>query len=271
MELQQLAFVLDYVDTSIHDTELLPAYADLIAALELAQKGDADAAIAVQKARELVVGLHEEIRPKNWPQSQLDILDSYDAQNLIGIPAIARVQSAFVDNFMNPKALIADMQALHDETLALAERVTLLLKGLDPVLTELPEKPQAEFSGAEIVDGGELRPMNAQPVRNPLTLIKNRLPNRNNSTALVRTNDVPLATKLMAAAPVVLAAAGKALEVYRSYSDAKQSLAQTKPAVVQQKPAAATPVRANQPGTSYVRYSYSRSVYITTRDDKTSF
>ncbi len=271
MQIDQLAFVLDFVDTSIHDTELLPAYTKLIAAVEQAKQAVDGSLEMVHRCREELLALHEQIHPHGWTPEQVAVLESYNAQALIGIPAIVRIQDAFVTNFMSPKPLMAELQALHDETLALAERVTLLLTGLDPVLTELPEGVVASADGelieGEVVDG-ELRPMSNQPSRNPLALIRNRMPNRSGqSTALVRADDVPLSTKLIAAAPVVLAAAGKALEVYRTYSEAKNTLA--KP----EKPAAqppAVPVQHTQPANSYVRYSYSRSVYITTRDERGS-
>lgn len=275
MQIDQLAFVLDYVDTSIHDTELLPAYQGLLDAVSDVKREQTAAGIElVHERREALFSLLEAIHPHAWSSEQMDILESYDAVPLLGIPAIVRIQAAFIENFMNPKALVADLDALHHETLALAERVTLLLKGLDPVLTDLPEQTVA-FVDGEPVDGevvdGNLRSMPDGQVRNPLAVIRSRLNNQKESTAVVRADDsIPLATKLIAAAPVVLAAAGKALEVYRTYNDAKQSLAKTKPQQQAPKTSYPSSVATGQPGLKYVRYSYHRSVYITTRDETSS-
>ncbi|HFC11451.1 MAG TPA: hypothetical protein ENJ56_01310 [Anaerolineae bacterium] len=117
-----------------------------------------------------------------------------------------------------------------------------------------------------MLDGVELRPI-AAPSRNPLALIKSRLPQRK-STALVRVDDVPLATKLMAAAPVVIAAASKAIEVYQAYNKTKHALTKptATPNTMQNKPIVVS-AQNHAPVTGILRYTYIRSVHITTRDE----
>lgn len=265
MHLDQLTYVLDYMDTSLHDTELFVAYARLIEAVEQVQAGDMAMVKQVQSAREQLVALHETLQTHGWSAERLAILNSYHAQAVLGSAAIEQIQRAFIENFMHPAGVLARLHALHADTLLLAERITLLLKGLDPVLTDLPAQTAGVLEG-EVLDVGELRPI-ATPSRNPLALFKSKLPlPQRKSTALVRIDDVPLATKLMAAAPVVIAAASKAIEVYQAY--AKTRTVSVKPAEkampIRPKP---TITQTNAPASSYMHYSYTRSVYITTRDE----
>ncbi len=257
MELNQLAFVLDFVDTSIHDTELLPAYNQLITAVANVSAANGESVAAVHAARKLVIGLHETIDPRNFQFDQLAILDQYDASGLLGAPAIARIQNSFTDNFLDPAGLLAELRALHDETLLLAEKMTLLLKGLDPILTAESLVPAVE---GDVMPVG-LRSLPAETPRNPLSRIKQQLARRNQSSSVIRADEVPLSTKLIAAAPVVIAAAGKALEAYRVYNDKRQPVSRpTTPQAAEQSP----PI---QPVRGYSRISYSHSVYYHIQDD----
>ena len=84
MKLLQLAFVLEYIDTSIHDTPLLSAYNQLIVALAAVAGGDETALPAVHEARNLWVAVQRELEPTNWSSEQLAVLETYHARSLLG-------------------------------------------------------------------------------------------------------------------------------------------------------------------------------------------
>lgn len=257
MNINQLAFVLNHIDTSLHDTGLLACYERLIAALVAVKSGERDEMSAVQAARSELIELLEQTEPLGWTVAQVEVFETYEAGEVLGDSAIERVNQAFVENFMNPAGLLAAIEELHEASMVLAEKVVLLLKGLDPVLDS------AGSLDGQVLDATEYLPAPRQGFGDMLRDRLN-LPARNRSTAVVSADHVPLSTKIVAAAPIVLAAAGKAIEIYRAYHEAKNSL-QKKSEPIKVEP---TVIQPQQPQvTNYVRYTYRRSVYVVNRND----
>ncbi len=260
MNINQLAFVLNHIDTSLHDTGLLAAYKQLIAALIAVKSGESAEMATIQTGRAELIDLLEQTEPLGWTAAQVAAFEMYEAGDVLGDSAVDRVNQAFVENFMNPAGLLAAMEQLHEESVALAEKVIVLLKGLDPVL-----ESGGTLDG-EIVDwsddSAEHYPT-SRPTVGAMLRSRFNLPTRNNSTAIVPANHIPLSTKIAAAAPVVLAAAGKAIELYRTYHEAKNSLIKAQPTKVE--PVAIQPQQPQV--TNYVRYTYRRSIYVVNRND----
>jgi hypothetical protein len=208
-----------------------------------------------------LIDLLEQTEPLGWTVMQMDAFRTYHADRVLGDGAVERVNQAFVENFMRPAGLLAAIEQLVEESNVLAEQVVLLLKGLDPVLDS------AGSLDGEIVEWSDDLSRSAEQFPKQQTIgemIRSRfnLPARNHSTAIVPANQISLSTKIVAAAPVVLAAAGKAIELYRTYHEAKNSL------VKKNEPAKVTPSVIQQPQTTnYVRYTYRRSVYVVNRND----
>ena len=116
--------------------------------------------------------------------------------------AIGQLLDAFVVHFMDAKQVLNSAENLLAETKAVAVQVQQLLKGLDPVLTAKPATlPPVE---SEIVENGIPTRQHPQGVMNTLRQRFNLAPKR--ETAIVPAEpSVPLATKVAAAAPIILA------------------------------------------------------------------
>ncbi|MGB1250641.1 MAG: hypothetical protein ACPG8W_08530 [Candidatus Promineifilaceae bacterium] len=255
MELNQLAFVLDYIDSSIKDTSLLATYEQLIAALAMVASGDETALADVHKARESWIAIQHYLEPVNWSHQQLTLLETYNARAIFGELAIGRMLDAFVLNFMNPKGVLNSAEILLAETIGVRDQVGQLIEGLTPLLNAEP----ALLSPLEgdLVDSGTsgIRKSNGllQTIRDKFSLS-----NHSAGEIVPAQPSVPLATKVAAAAPIILAAAGKAIELYRAYSDLKGASQSSKPA--------SHPIRtsaeAAQTVNNYVRYSYRQTTVI---------
>ncbi len=255
MNINQLAFVLTHIDTSLQDTGLFACYDRLIAALVAVKSGDKDEMTTIQSVRAELLDLLEQTEPLGWTIAQVDLFETYEAGKVLGDSAIERVNQAFVENFMSPAGLLAAIEEIQAESHTLAEKAATLLKGLDPVLDN------ARTLDGEIVEAND-RYSAPQPTIGAMIRNRLNLPPRNGSTAVVPVNQVALSTKIVAAAPVILAAAGKAIELYRTYHETKASLAKAQP----QKSAESAPIQQPQV-TNYVRYTYRRSLYVVNRND----
>lgn len=215
MELQQLAFVLEYVDTSINDTSLLAAYDRLIAALAAVAAGDTAALPSVHTARDAWIAVQRDLEPVNWSPAQLAILETYGARTLFGELAVGRLLNAFVVHFMDAKGVLHSAEALLAETQTVAAQIQQLLKGLDPILTAEP--PTVSVEG-ELVENGIPVVQASNGVMGSLRKRLN-LPAKVDTERLPAKPSIPLATKVAAAAPLIIAAAGKAVELYRAYNE----------------------------------------------------
>ena len=215
MELQQLAFVLEYVDTSIHDTPLLAAYNRLIAALAAVAAGDTAALPAVHEARDAWIAVQRELEPVNWSPTQLAVLETYGVRTLFGELAVGRLLNAFVVHFMDAKGVLRSAELLLAETQTAATQIQLLLKGLDPILTAKP--PTISVEG-ELIDNGIPVVQTSNGMMGSLRRRLN-LPVKADTARLPAKPSIPLATKVAAAAPLIIAAAGKAVELYRAYNE----------------------------------------------------
>lgn len=241
MKINQLAFVLEYVDSSIHDTSLLVVHEQLITALAQVAAGEMEALTTVAETRERWIEVQQHLEPRNWSDDQLAVLEMYGARAVLGELAIGRLLDAFVSNFMDAKGVLKSAEALLAETHTVATQVAQLLKGLDPILND-PE-PIAEALEGEIISGG-LEPDGF------FGTLRERL-NLSPSRELALESDkplIPLGAKVAAAAPLILAAAGKAFELYRAYTQIKGS--PTTPQAPQQQPNTTTTTTNN------VHYNY---------------
>ena len=238
MKINQLAFVLEYIDSSIQDTSLLVVYDQLIAALAQVAAGDMDALAAVGAARETWIEVQRHLEPSNWSGEQLAILEMYGGRAVLGELAIGRLLDGFVTNFMDAKGVLKSAETLLSETQTVAAQVAQLIKGLEPILNS-PD-PIPEPIEGEIIEGGASQ-------NGLLTNIRERL-NLSSSREIAIGSDkplVPLSAKVAAAAPLILAAAGKAFELYRTYTQLKGS--PTAPQTAQQ---------PNTTTTNNVQYNY---------------
>lgn len=244
MDIRQLAFVLEHIVSSIEDYELLVRYEQLILALK---QIDVE---AVNQCRMKVIDAHEAADPSLFSAEKRAILISYHADKLLGQPTIDHIQNLFVTNFMQPKAIIVGLQTLYDETEQLLERATQLLGGLEPALAQMPAD---EYVEPEIVNHS----VHISERRGVLQVIRERV-SGSQSTALVPLDNTPLKIKVAAALPIALAAAGKAVDLYRLYAEHKSN------AVVRQQ-TTNHPIRTQPPVTN-IYSSYRQTIIFTNRD-----
>lgn len=274
MQINELVAVLEHIDTSIHDTELLPTYKTLATALAALAQGERAPLATVQPARTRLVTILSTCEPVGWTPAQMAIFESYGGRALLGEPVAAQIDGAFVEYFMDPSALHAFVDDLRLRTRQLAETVGELLAGLSPVLAEIAAGRAPVLTG-DVVDAGEgvaLRALQraggAGETGGVWDALRARLhlPARRGGT-LVATDGATLATRVVAAAPVILAAAAKALELYRDYHERRAVAPSRAPVAAVQPVAQPAAPPAAPPTASYVRYTYRQSVYIFTQDE----
>ena len=275
MNLSQLAFVLEYIDDAIVQQHLLADYERLIAALEGVYVTDDESEVdtvsetPLEISAELITALRTNLttklaafEPAEWNLVLHSIFVKYGARPLLGEPVVELLNATFLDNFMNPTAVVAVLRELHEQTAELSERVQQLLVDLEPLRADLPE----DFSPleGEILDSAETHlhnPANSGVVQ----VIKDNLGFRSANGALVPIDQTALRTKVIAALPIALAAASKAIDLYKVYSDGKNKQITNKPAVQQH------PIHTNnnvRTVTNYVRYTVSQTVVYVNKDKK---
>ncbi len=259
MEIKQLAFVLEKIDTIFTEKQVLAATDKLIVALEKMVAGESTAA-TLNHCREQLYALHTAIEPTHWTSEQLALLDSYGGRTLLGQSVIAQINAAFIDNLMNPTAVLAVVQEIRAQSAALHTRAQALLADLDPALINadvmVEEIVEAEY---DIIDEEGMYADGRD--RNVVQLIRDRL----GPVDMQPVGDtMPMRVKVMAAVPVALAVAGKALDLYLRN---KQPAVADQVKVGQSRPApqpGRKPVN-NTSGHNY--YYYRRTVTITKKAD----
>lgn len=213
MEITDLAAVLERINTIFVDHGLLAATDRLLNALEQimsATKGG-DPAITITAPRAALLATHKRVDPiiHQWTPDQLTVLEQYRGRHLIGQPAIDTINQAFVDHFMNPAAVHAVITTIRDESAQLHTRAQTMLADLEPMLERT----------VVIVDGDENQNNFHETDRTVIQLIRDKLVpvNPTHSPA------IPTRAKVMAAVPVALAVAGKAVDLYLRYNNKSNS------------------------------------------------
>lgn len=246
MEIKQLALVLEQIDQIFVDDALLAATDRLIATLDEVVNGAAEPSTLTQP-RAALLALHEKIDPvaNAWTDEQMMLLDNYGGLNLIGRPAIDTINEAFVEHFMNPAAVLTTLQTLRNESEDLHHRTQSLLGDLDPALVN------ETIIIEEIVEGEYAVTDELGDERNVIQLIRDKLVPTDNVPPEVSNGmpAIPTRVKVMAAVPVALAVAGKAVDLYMRYGREKKPVS---------KPISSRSKRSNS---GRVRY-YSRQITV---------
>lgn len=231
MELRQLTFVLHYVVDAIADRQLPARYERLAAALEAAAL-DETAVAAVQTERAALYAAQRAVEPVGWDAARLDLLARYGARPLLGEPVVARLNAAFVEHFMAPQEVVRIVRRLGAQTADLDARSRQLLAGLTPLLTAEPaESPALE---GEIIDPALPDTLRVgAPAGGVWQLVRTAVdawrPNAGNRLPVLHSSSRLPVKELAAAAPLVVAAAAKALDLYRHYQEGRRAVAPIRP------------------------------------------
>lgn len=280
MELNQIAYVFDYVVAAIEQNELLADYDRLIAALQGAGEGE-DVAVSAELVSQLradLVAKHQALEPVDLPHAQRTVLEKYGVNVLMGDGVADTLNQLFIDNFMNPAPIVEYVTKLRVDSAETLDRMNHLKTDLAPLLNDPTFAGDPIFVG-EIVDSNSLVPMEplaeeprgagrvAQMVKNALTRPTQTRNQNQNGNAIVPFEETPLHLKVAAALPIALAAAGKAIEIYRIYNDSKTTALAPAPEKKQLPSAQPQPVKQQTTRiTQQVRYTYSQTtIYIDNR------
>lgn len=252
MEIKQLAFVLEKINEFFGEGQMLSATDQLIAVLEQTVAGN-DTADQLNDHRQQLYSLHTAVELKeltSWTDGQLQLFDKYGGRHLLGQSVIDQINKSFVDNLMHPAAVLATVQSIRNQSAALHGRAQLLLTDLDPVLFDEEEK----------IDGlieAEYDIINNNPVyiNDHGQRVVERLRHHFLATKTVQTptDHIPIRAKAIAAMPVALAVAGKAIDLYIRHKQTKSE----------------SPRSVNQPQNSRPSrfLYYRRTITITERED----
>ena len=246
MELKQLAEVLGYIVRAVDDHGLPELYRALIESLQKVVAGT-DSAESVHRNRLALISVLRSAEP-HWGNEHHALFVSYDAALLLGHQSAEQINTLFVEHFMDPDGLSVAIQHLHDETVALRERAFQLFEGISPIMEHLPTVMADNTVVGDVID--------SEP-RHWLAVVKNKLVPQNHWPT------VGLAPKLLTALPIAIAAASKAVDLYRTHQAQKQP-----PAVPAKKVVDATP--SASPSIQSIQYSYRQSIYIFPSSDEDS-
>jgi hypothetical protein len=221
MEIRHLAHALEHVLDALEGGQLTTRYARLAAALEMAPGREAAAAVAVERA-----ALYAALRENDPPLPDIT-LEQIGAHALLGEPVITRLNGAFVEHYMHPRAVVAVVRDLAQQTAALEQHSRELLEGLTPLL-------RAEAERAPVLSG-EIIPAETAGKRSPGALwrqVRELLAANRPIPVLLSSRALTLAPVLSsrltmrqigAAIPLVVAAAIRAIELYDQFQAARRA------------------------------------------------
>ncbi len=135
MNLNKLIDVLSYIENEIKNYNLISVYNNLI---ELMYDYDLDKNESILKKIEIekkkITKFHNEFKSKIWLESQNDVIERLNKDDVLGKPALDSLTKIFKLFKENPKEAGDKIQIHITEINSLLKEISLLLKSLEPII-----------------------------------------------------------------------------------------------------------------------------------------
>lgn len=146
MNVAKLIEVLDYIIEVIEQKQIVTKYQQLINLLnQVRQNPTPQLTERLQKIKEDIYNINEDIEPKNWNYSKLKLYEVYNQKGIIGYKAIERITKSFQNNQANPAGVAQEIQLIVNEINVLKKNITIVTQTLEPIIEEYtPEEVPEE-------------------------------------------------------------------------------------------------------------------------------
>lgn len=135
MQVRELIGLGHFLKTFIQEHNLPDQYQQLINAVNEASQNQNPENVRVRLND--IMKIHEEAEKKILSAAQNKLLVDYGGDQLLGKPAMARLDEIFRENQAHPQGLTSALQQIMKETNQLAKKANQLISVLEPMLVEL--------------------------------------------------------------------------------------------------------------------------------------